>query len=357
MANTYQYYGKNSLGGDDGNEDFTRSTRSITEPLMTMGSAMGAMPLAGYASMVDPSLGEDVQQQLTYIPRSDEGMRGIESLMNSAPVKAMTNMSEWYGDQIDKYGEGHPILQTIAATLPTAVSLPRGAIRSGLMDAGTMINKGRTAIAGRGPLMLNIETSTARRADDAAETVRRFNKANAWAKHRRPELGDASMSDYPIGQGVWTGEAGAAQYHPNIMADMSHFEPQEIDDIRRSLKQMGIGAGRFVPDLIPQPSRANAMQVLDADPQWIKDIGAHYAAKDIPAVVFAQPNNRAMLFNMTTDQPGGLNALRGAPQLKGKKVRYGQSFEQLDRNYIDDVESAKVTGTPKKASKPPKKAK
>jgi hypothetical protein len=67
--------------------------------------------------------------------------------------------------------------------------------------------------------------------------------------------------------------------------------------------------------------------------------------------VFAQPNNRAMVFNMNSDLPKDLSVLLDAPQLAGKKVRYGKATIPTDRNYIDSVESARVTGT----KKPPKK--
>jgi len=338
----------------DPNYDPFRSANKVIEPIMTLGSAMAGMIPTGYAHMISPEAGQRMQDATTYIPRTPEGMEGLTSLANSYPIQKMQDLSQWYDGKIDKYGEGHPLLQTIAATLPTAATLPRGALTSAAMGLGSKVNQVHRALGKLDPILMNVETSTASRADDIAETLRRFKEASASAKYNNAHLSKAMNTDYPMGQGVWTGEEGTAQFHPNVMANMSHFHPEEINAMREYLGQYGIGAGRFRPDLIQQPSRANAMQVMDANPQWIKDIGAHYAANDIPAVVFSQPNNRAMLFNMNTDSPSGLTALRDAPMLKGKKVRYGQSREQLDRNYIDSVESARATGTkktPKKVAK------
>ena len=230
----------------------------------------------------------------------------------------------------------------ITAGAKGAYKVARPLARSATEHAVSGINRANRALRTPDPLLMNVETSTANRSDDAAETLRRFKEATGSSK------------DYPVGQGVWTGEEGAAQFHPNVMANIEDFSPEQVDHMRRMLDQYGIGAGRFRSDLISQPSRANAIQVLDADPEWIKNIGQHYAQSDLPAVVFAQPNNRAMVFNMNSDLPKDLSALLDAPQLKGKKVRYGEANIPTDRNYIDSVESARITGT-KKASK--KKAK
>jgi hypothetical protein len=230
----------------------------------------------------------------------------------------------------------------IAAGAKTVYKVAKPLARSATEHAVSGINRANRALRTPEPILMNVETGTANRSDDAAETLRRFKEASGASK------------DYPVGQGVWTGEEGAAQFHPNVMVNMQDFSPEQIDRMRRMLDQYGIGAGRFRPDLISQPSRANAVQVLGADPEWIKNIGQHYAENDLPAVVFAQPNNRAMVFNMNSDLPKDLSVLLDAPQLKGKKVRYGEANIPTDRNYIDSVESARVTGT-KKA--PKKKAK
>lgn len=227
----------------------------------------------------------------------------------------------------------------IAAGAKAAYEVARPLARSAAEHTVSGINYANRALRTPDPLLMNVETSTANRSDDAAETLRRFKEAAGSSK------------DYPVGQGVWTGEEGAAQFHPNVMANIEDFSPEQVDHMRRMLDQYGIGAGRFRSDLISQPSRANAIQVLDADPEWIKNIGQHYAQSDLPAVVFAQPNNRAMVFNMNSDMPKDLSVLLDAPQLKGKKVRYGKATIPTDRNYIDSVESARVTGT----KKPPKK--
>lgn len=230
----------------------------------------------------------------------------------------------------------------ITAGAKGAYRIAKPLARSATEHAVSGINRANRAMRTADPLLMNVETSTANRSDDVAETLRRFKEASGSSK------------DYPVGQGVWTGEEGAAQFHPNVMANIEDFSPEQVDHMRRMLDQYGIGAGRFRPDLISQPGHANAIQVLDADPEWIKNIGQHYAQSDLPAVVFAQPNNRAMVFNMNSDLPKDLSALLDAPQLKGKKVRYGEANIPTDRNYIDSVESARVTGT-KKA--PKKKAK
>ena len=242
----------------------------------------------------------------------------------------------------------------IAAGAKTVYKVAKPLARSATEHAVSGINRANRALRTPEPLMMNVETSTANRSDDAAETMRRFKEVAAEAKFGRRDLGPAMQSEYPIGQGVWTGEKGAAQFHPNVMANIDDFSPEEINHMRQLLDQYGIGAGRFRPDLIAQPSRANAVQILDADPEWIKNIGQHYAQSNLPAVVFAQPNNRAMLFNMNSDLPKDLSVLLDAPQLAGKKVRYGEANIPTDRNYINSVESARVTGT-KKA--PKKKAK
>jgi hypothetical protein len=239
----------------------------------------------------------------------------------------------------------------IAAAGKAAYKVAKPLARRAAEHTVSGINYANRALRTPDPLLMNIETSTANRSDDAAETTRRFKEAVAQAKFGRRDLGPALQNEYPIGQGVWTGEEGAAQFHPNVMANVDDFLPEEIDHMRQLLDQYGIGAGRFRPDLISQPSRANAVQILDADPEWIKNIGQHYAQSDLPAVVFAQPNNRAMVFNMNSDLPKDLSVLLDAPQLAGKKVRYGKATIPTDRNYIDSVESARVTGT----KKPPKK--
>lgn len=230
----------------------------------------------------------------------------------------------------------------IAAGAKAAYRVAKPLARSAAEHTVSGINRANRAMRTADPLLINVETSTANRSDDAAETMRRFKEVTGSSK------------DYPVGQGVWTGEEGAAQFHPNVMANIEDFSPEQVDHMRRMLDQYGIGAGRFRPDLISQPSRANAIQVLDADPEWIKNIGQHYAQSDLPAVVFAQPNNRAMVFNMNSDLPKDLSVLLDAQQLKGKKVRYGEANIPTDRNYINSAESARVTGT-KKA--PKKKAK
>jgi hypothetical protein len=239
----------------------------------------------------------------------------------------------------------------IAAGAKTAYKVAKPLVRAAAESTVSGINRANRALRTPDPLLMNIETSTANRSDDAAETTRRFNAARSEAKYGRSDLGGAMKHNYPIGQGVWTGEEGAAQFHPNVMANVDDFSPEEIDHMRQLLDQYGIGAGRFRPDLISQPSRANAIQILDADPEWIKNIGQHYAQSDLPAVVFAQPNNRAMLFNMNSDLPKDLSVLLDAPQLAGKKVRYGKATIPTDRNYIDSVESARVTGTKKPSKK------
>ena len=230
----------------------------------------------------------------------------------------------------------------IAAGAKAAYKVARPLARSAAEHTVSGINRANRAMRTADPLLMNVETSTANRSDDVAETLRRFKEASGSSK------------DYPVGQGVWTGEEGAAQFHPNVMANIEDFSPEQVDHMRRMLDQYGIGAGRFRSDLISQPGHANAIQVLDADPEWIKNIGQHYAQSDLPAVVFAQPNNRAMVFNMNSDLPKDLSALLDAPQLKGKKVRYGEANIPTDRNYIDSAESARVTGTKKT---PKKKAK
>jgi hypothetical protein len=250
----------------------------------------------------------------------------------------------------DPYGDirGLDLLNLVGAEVPfvaagkAAYKVAKPLARAAAENTIGGINRANRALRTPEPILMNVETGTANRSDDAASTLRRFKEASGSSK------------DYPVGQGVWTGEEGAAQFHPNVMVNMQDFSPEQIDHIRRMLDQYGIGAGRFRPDLIQQPSRANAVQILDADPEWIKNIGQHYAENDLPAVVFAQPNNRAMVFNMNSDMPKDLSVLLDAPQLAGKKVRYGEANIPTDRNYIDSVESAKVTGT-KKA--PKKKAK
>lgn len=223
-----------------------------------------------------------------------------------------------------------------------AYKIAKPVVKAATENTISGINRANRALRKPSPLLMNVETGTANRADSIEETVRRFKEASGSSK------------DYPVGQGVWTGEEGAAQFHPNVMANIEDFSPEQIDRMRNMLDQYGIGAGRFRPDLISQPSRANAVQVLGADPEWIKNIGQYYAQNDLPAVVFSQPNNKAMVFNMNSDMPKDLSVLLDAPQLIGKKVRYGEANIPTDRNYIDSLESARITGTKKT---PKKKAK
>lgn len=242
------------------------------------------------------------------------------------------------------------IIDALSVVAPGVAPLIRATpkLASGAVSG---INRANRALRTPDPLLMNVETSTANRSDDVAETMRRFKEANARVKYGR---GESMSHDYPMGQGVWTGEEGAAQFHPNVMANVNDFTPEETNHMLELLNQYGIGAGRFRPDLIQQPSRANALQVSDADPEWIKSIGQHYAQNDLPAVVFAQPNNKAMIFSTEGDMPNDLSMLLNAPQLTGKKLSYGKSNIPTDRNYIYDTESARVTGTKKS---PKKKAK
>lgn len=339
----------------DAGSDYLKRGASMGEILRAYGEAMAPIHQAKYTALTGEQLYPPKLQPAKWnnATQNYEVIDPNQPTISKAPASYRAGMyepktgqqplvspelaGEIIMDPITYFGSG--AIKAAETGAKVAYKAARPLARSATEHAVSGINYANRALRTPDPLLMNVETSTANRSDDAAETLRRFREATGSSK------------DYPVGQGVWTGEEGAAQFHPNVMANIEDFSPEQVDHMRRMLDQYGIGAGRFRSDLISQPSRANAIQVLDADPEWIKNIGQHYAQSDLPAVVFAQPNNRAMVFNMNSDMPKDLSVLLDAPQLAGKKVRYGKATIPTDRNYIDSVESARVTGT----KKPPKK--
>ena len=310
------------------------------EPAMTVGSALMSMPLAGYAGMIDPEWGKDVSQSMTYIPRTEAGMEGLDSLSNHALMNAATKLDEGLVDLGSTLGGGNPYLSTAAYMLPNVVgSIYSPTVRSAATGATKYVDE--AVINARRPFndihtFTEVATGSHPKSvalADAGDQMAEYMAAKARAKTGIASLGDAYNVKPTVRQGSWL-EGTERQNNPVFVDKLDNMEPMEWDQLRNDLKQAGIGYGRQANTLFNRMGPANSMRVQDIDPEFIKSISAYYDERGIPAVVQHHPDNSAQIFSYMDDKRGGLGQFLGAPQLKGKKIRYGVADEGIDRGFI-----------------------
>ena len=109
-------------------QEIERRFMSFVEPAATMASAMVAEPVSGFVGLAATPFGSDVatrainktQEAMTYQPRTEAGMQGLQSLSNfMAPVgQAFEGASSFLGDAAFDT-TGSPALGAAAYSIPT----------------------------------------------------------------------------------------------------------------------------------------------------------------------------------------------------------------------------------------------
>ena len=109
-------------------QEIERRFMSFAEPAATMASAMVAEPVSGFVGLAATPFGSDVatrainktQEAMTYQPRTEAGMQGLQSLSNfMAPVgQAFEGASSFLGDAAFD-ATGSPALGAAAYSIPT----------------------------------------------------------------------------------------------------------------------------------------------------------------------------------------------------------------------------------------------
>ena len=148
-------------------QEIERRFMSFVEPAATMASAMVAEPVSGFVGLAATPFGSDVatrainktQEAMTYQPRTEAGMQGLQSLSNfMAPVgQAFEGASSFLGDAAFD-ATGSPALGAAAYSIPTmglealglkaARAIPGRQFEMGDIGPGAMGGRQRGIFAG-----------------------------------------------------------------------------------------------------------------------------------------------------------------------------------------------------------------
>lgn len=141
-------------------------------------------------------------------------------------------------------------------------------------------------------------------------------------------------------QGAWKGSQGfeanplfttQLPSHGGRVYDQPYMK--DLAQLSKNLNQDANAVTRFTPQLIPQMSRANALELKNITAKDIQKLGKAGLTDDM--VIASRPGNKAIVMGFD-DSPGGMAALLArikeyAPKVKAKP---GTSKQDVDRVYM-----------------------
>jgi len=177
------------------------------EPLLTIGSAAGAEPLAGLYGLLGGGADgvHKVRNALTYMPRTEEGSKSLQYLGDTidrvASQPTIRGLLDGYNGAVDAAGDYSPVIGAALRTLPTALTTmispgARGAFRSAGMAAERGLDAPVTSALNRGGLLGEM---TQAMGTGGQSNMARMSAAEAVAKGYWHPIGDGKKLQVPVG--------------------------------------------------------------------------------------------------------------------------------------------------------------
>lgn len=240
--------------------ELERRFMQFAEPAMTAASAAVAEPVSGFVGLAALPYGSDVatqaiertQQAMTYQPRTEAGLQGLQALQNvMAPVgEAFEGASSYLGDAAYE-ATGSPALGAAAYSVPTAAlellganiarRLPGRKLEFGDIGKRPMAGKQRGAVGG-----------ITSKADDAPKTQRLYHASDVEFDQFDPARVGDRMTALGLGHYLTPNLEKAKQYGKNVMEfDVDMGDVLDFDNLKApELKKLSDELMAVVPERV-----------------------------------------------------------------------------------------------------------